>query len=281
MRRTLLLVLPLLALFLAASMPAAAQTRSGPRTRLMDDLNWMEFAELVPARIRTVILSVGTLEPHGVINNGADNTAPIALAHAIAGRAGIDALIAPHLPYGVTGSLAPYPGALRVPEDVYEPFIRSVLDGLAGNGFRDIVVLNGHGGGQTAILQKVAHDVAIERGVNTLVINWWSLTSDITMRVFGTDGGHAGVNETAFVQAVDASLVQRERYTGPDMATANPAPGAWSAVPFPSAITLYKPGEGWPTDFDQAKAQRYHDEVVERVASLVIDTIEKWKRAGF
>ncbi len=280
MRRTLFLVLPLLACIAA---PAAAQVRAGDtlRTRLMDDLNWMEFAELVPARIRTVILTVGTLEPHGVINNGADNTAPIALAHAIAGRPGIDALIAPHLPYGVTGSMAPYPGALRVPEEVYEPFIRSIVEGLAKNGFRDIVILNGHGGGQTAILQKVAHDVALERDVNTLVINWWSLTSDITMRVFGTDGGHAGVNETAFVQAVDPALVQRTRYTGPDMATANPAPGAWSAVPFPSAITLYRAGEGWPTDFDQAKAERYHDEVVERVAGLVIDTIEKWKRAGF
>jgi hypothetical protein len=65
------------------------------------------------------------------------------------------------------------------------------------------------------------------------------------------------------------------------MATANPAPGAWSAVPFPTAITLYKPGEGWPTDFNQAQAERYYGDVVARVRDLVRETLSKWKRAGF
>lgn len=273
--RTLLRTLALLGL---ATSSAGAQA---PRTRLLDDLNWMEFAELVPARHRTVILTVGTLEPHGVANNGADNTAPIALARAIAGEAGIDALIAPHIPYGVTGAMAPYPGALHIPDDAFRAYVRAVLEGLAKNRFRDIIILNGHGGGQTAILTELAREVALAHRVNTLVVNWWSLTTDISEQVFGSQGGHAGVNETAFIQSVDPSLVQKQRYTGPEMATPNPAPGAWAAVPFPSAITLYQPGSGWPTDFDQAKADRYRRLVTERVRDLVRDTIAKWKRAGF
>jgi creatinine amidohydrolase len=247
----------------------------------MDELNWMEFAEWVPERMRTVILPVGTLEPHGVANNGADNTAPVSLAAGIAGDAGINALIAPIIPYGVTGSMAPYPGALHIPEDAYRAYVRAVLEGLAKNRLRDIIIVNGHGGAQTAILQELAREVALAHGVNTLVVNWWALASDITLAVFGTDGGHAGVNETAFIQAIDPRLVQRERYTGPEMATANPAPGAWSAVPFPSSITLYKAGEGWPTDFDQVTAERYHREVTARVRDLVRDTLAKWRRAGF
>lgn len=279
-------VAPLLLLFgLTASaelhaQPAAAATTS-PRTRQMNDLNWMEFAEWVPARVRTVILTVGTLEPHGVANNGADNTAPVAIARDIAADAGINAFIAPHIAYGITGSMAPYPGATHIPEETFRAYVRAVLDGLAKNRFRDIIIVNGHGGAQTAVLQDIARDVALERGVNTLVVNWWSLASDVTARVFGTDGGHAGINETAFIQAIDASLVQKARYTGPEMATANPTPGAWSAVPFPSAITLYKAGEGWPTNFDQAQADRYYREVVVRVRDLVRDTLTKWKRAGF
>jgi creatinine amidohydrolase len=279
--RTLLLLAGTVAVSLpqpvTAQQPAAAQ----PRTRLMDDINWMEFAEWVPDRVRTVIVTVGTLEPHGVVNNGADNTAPVAIARDIAGDAAIDAFIAPHIPYGVTGSMAPYPGALHIPEEAFRAYMRAVLDGMAKNRFRDIIIINGHGGAQTAILQDIAREVALEKGVNTLVVNWWALAGDITLRVFGHDGGHAGINETAFVQAIDSTLVQRDRYTGRDMATANPAPGAWSAVPFPSAITLYRPGEGWPTDFDQAQARRYYEEVVARVRELVIDTLEKWQRAGF
>jgi creatinine amidohydrolase len=284
MRTSILLALSLAALLPATGQSAYAQQitdATQPRTRLMDDINWMEFAEWVPARVRTVIVTVGTLEPHGVINNGADNTAPVAIARAIAGDATVNAFIAPHIPYGVTGSMAPYPGALHIPDDVFRGYVRAVLDGMTKNRFRNIIVINGHGGAQTAILQEVARDVALQRDVNTLVVNWWSLASDITLRVFGQDGGHAGINETAFVQAIDPTLVQRARYTGPDMATANPAPGAWSAVPFPSAITLYRAGEGWPTDFDQAQAERYHEEVVARIRDLVADTLDKWRQAGF
>jgi creatinine amidohydrolase len=41
-------------------------------TREMDRINWMEFRDSVPSKVKTVLLPTGTLEPHGVINNGAD-----------------------------------------------------------------------------------------------------------------------------------------------------------------------------------------------------------------
>ncbi len=68
--------------------------------------------------------------------------------------------------------------------------------------------------------------------MRTLVVNWWSFASDVTKQVFGEDGGHAGWNETAFVQAIDPTLVHPERYKD-DLATAYPAPGTWAAAPFP------------------------------------------------
>src|SRR5574341_1677666 len=248
-------------------------------TRSMDDLNWMEFRQIVPAKVKTVLVTVGTLEPHGVINNGADNTAPVAIANAIA--ADVNALIAPHIPYGVTGSMSPYPGALHIPEDVFRAYFRAVMEGMVKNGFKNIVVINGHGGGQTAILNSVANEIALARNVNTLVINWWSLASGITLEVFKEDGGHAGINETAFVQAINPKLVHKELYKGKEMATANPAPGTWSATPAPSSIGLYKEGQGWPKDFDQAKADEYFKKVIAKVKSLVQDTLKKWEMAGF
>jgi creatinine amidohydrolase len=248
-------------------------------TRLMDELNWMEFGKLVPSKIDAVILTIGTLEPHGVINNGADNTAPQALARAIAEDC--NALIAPHIPYGVTGALAPYPGATHIPEDAFRGYVRAVVDGLVRNGFHKIVVLNGHGGPQTAILESLLREVAIQQNVQTLLINWWTLASDVTLEVFGQDGGHAGINETAFVQAINPRLVHKELYSGMDMSTPNPAPGAWAAVPFPSSITLYKAGQGFPTDFDQKKADLYYRKVTAKVNALVKDTMAKWRAAGF
>ncbi len=245
-------------------------------TREMERINWMEFREAVPSRIQTVLLPTGTLEPHGVINNGADNTAPMAIAQRIARR--VNAMIAPTLPYGMTGSLEAYPGAFQITESAYRPFVKQVLEGLAKNGFRNIIILNGHGGPQTAALNAVAAEVAAERRVRTLVINWWSFASDITKQVFGEDGGHAGLNETAFIQAIDPSLVHPERYKE-EMATAYPAPGTWSASPFPSSIGLYQPGQGYPK-FDQRKANEYFDKVTEKVAGLINEVVRKWNLAG-
>lgn len=246
-------------------------------TREMERINWMEFKEVVPAKITTVLLPTGTLEPHGVVNNGADITAPVGIARAIAKR--VNAMIAPVLPYGMTGSLAAYPGAFAISEAAYRPFIREVLEGMAKNGFRSIVIINGHGGPQTAVLQSVAAEVAAEKHVRTLVINWWSFCADVTKEVFGEDGGHAGWNETAFVQAVDRTLVHPERYTGSDMTTPVPAAGTWAATPFPTAITLYKAGEGYPK-FDQQKADEYFARVNDKLTNLINEVIRKWDQAG-
>lgn len=263
-----------LLLLLAAN--ASARGAELVSTRDMDRINWMEFREVVPSRIDTVILPTGTLEPHGVINNGADNTAPAALARDLAVR--VNAMVAPTLPYGITGSMEAYPGAFQVDEAAYRPFVKQVLQGLAKNGFRHLIILNGHGGAQTAVLNSVAAEVATERRVKTLVINWWSFASDITKEVFGEDGGHAGWNETAMIQAIDPKLVHPERYT-PDLATAYPAAGTWSAVPFPSSIGLYQAGQGLPR-FDQKKADEYFRRVSDKIGALILDTVRKWERAG-
>jgi creatinine amidohydrolase len=272
-----------LALALAAGMLASAalaRQSSGPAdsvsTREMDRINWMEFREVVPSKIDTVLLPTGTLEPHGVINNGADNTAPTAMARTIARR--VNAMIAPTLSYGITGSLEAYPGAFQISESAYRPFVKQILEGLAKNGFKNIIVLNGHGGPQTAALTAVAAEVAAERRVRTLVVNWWSFASDVTKQVFGEDGGHAGWNETAFIHAIDPSLVHPERYKT-ELATPYPAPGTWSAAPFPSSIGLYQPGQGYPK-FDKKLADEYYAKVCDKVAVLITETVAKWNLAG-
>ncbi|HUR80580.1 MAG TPA: creatininase family protein [Thermoanaerobaculia bacterium] len=252
------------------TLSASAQERD------MSRINWMEFRELVPSKITTVLLATGTLEPHGVANNGADITAPEAMARAIAPR--VNAMVAPTVPYGITGSMEAYPGAFQIPEAAYRPYVKAVLEGLAKNGFRNIIILNGHGGGQTAVLTAVAAEVSAEKHVRTLVINWWSFASDVTKEVFGEDGGHAGWNETAMVQAIDRTLVHPDRYSD-KLATAYPAPGTWTAVPFPSSIGLYQPGQGYPK-FDQKKADEYYRRVNEKVFTLIRDTIAKWDEAG-
>jgi creatinine amidohydrolase len=110
---------------------ASAAEPPSPSTREMERINWMEFREWVPGKINTVLLPLGTIEPHGVTANGADILAPVAIAKEIAPR--LNAMIAPVVPYGFTGVMDAYPGSFTVPEDVYRAYVRAVLAGLAKN----------------------------------------------------------------------------------------------------------------------------------------------------
>jgi creatinine amidohydrolase len=253
-----------------------ARKNSGPSTRELQRINWMEFREWVPGKIDTVLLPLGTLEPHGVTANGTDIIIPLTMAREIAPR--VDAMIAPVVPYGFTGSLDAYPGSFTIPENVYRDYVRAVLMGLARNKFRNIVMLNGHGAGQTAVLAALAQEVGRETNTRILTVNWWSYSSDVCLEVFGEDGGHAGNTETAYMLAIDPTLVEKNRYRGPKMATAIPAANTWSAYPFPSSILLYKEGEGYP-NFDRVKAKAYFKKVNDKVARLIEETIAKWDMA--
>jgi len=258
-----------------AQVGAAKATAKPPTTREMALLCWQEFGELVPARIDTVLVPFGSLEPHGVIPNGTDSLSPEAMARDVAAR--VDALIAPVLNYGMTEAMKGYPGAVSIAAETYAPFAEAVLDNLAANGFKNLIVLNGHGG-NTAALNAAATRVANARRVRVLVVNWWTLADDITKSVFKQNGGHAGNNETAYIQAFLPDYVHPERYK-PEMAAPNAPAGAYYTVPVTSTILLYEKGQGYPT-FDAAQAKEYFRKVNDRIAELVLDTIAKWDLAG-
>jgi len=256
-------------------LPAFAEKKTeGPTTREMNFMNWQEFQRFVPGRIETVLLPTGSIEPHGVMPSGTDSLAPEVMAREIAPR--LNALIAPTLNYGVTPAMQAYPGAVSITGEAYGPFIRDVLKGLAYNRFKNIIILNGHGG-NTALLQKAAAELSLLCRVRILVVNWWALSSEETLEVFGEDGGHAGNNETAYIQAIYPEHIHPEWFDR-EMATPNAKGNAWYAVPVPSSILLYKKGEGYPT-FDKKQADEYFQKVNDRVAELIEDITRKWDKA--
>src|SRR5438034_11091155 len=108
---------------------------NAPSTREMERINWLEFSEWVPAKIQTVLLPLGTLEPHGVAPNGTDILAPVAMAREVAPR--VNAMIAPVIPYGFTGILDAYPGSFTVPEEIFRSYVRAVLVVFARNQFKN------------------------------------------------------------------------------------------------------------------------------------------------
>jgi creatinine amidohydrolase len=177
----------------------------------------------------------------------------------------------------VTPSLQKYPGTVSISAGAYRGFLAGVLRELARNRFKNIIILNGHGG-NTGAIKEVLSEISGELNARFLVINWWSLTEQETQEVFKQRGGHAGNNETAYMQAIVPNHIHPERYRK-DMAIPNPVGTSWFAYPFPASIGLYKAGEGYPT-FSKKQAEAYFKKVNDRVAHTIETIIKKWDAAG-
>lgn len=235
----------------------------------LENLNWMEFEKLVPKKINTVILPVGTIEAHGVITLGTDVQIPQRIAEMIAQD--LKAMIAPPVYYGVTRSLYHYPGSLTVTSQTFENYLYEIIDSMAEKGFSKIVVINGHGGHLNE-LKNAAFKVHKARKAKIAVVHWWILCEDITKQVYGVAGGHGAVDETAGILEIDKSLVKKELYK---KGMTYKFDEALSVVPVPSSIILYKENEGYP-DFDESKAKIYMKKVAEKIKKMVLEVFKKW-----
>jgi creatinine amidohydrolase len=109
----------------------------------IEDLNWMDVEGYLKQDDR-LILIIGACEQHGYLSLLADAKIPLALAEAASKQTGV--LIVPPINFGASPYFVAYPGtfSLRLSTlmDVVEDIVRSAYI----QGFRRILVLNGHGG---------------------------------------------------------------------------------------------------------------------------------------
>jgi creatinine amidohydrolase len=112
-----------------------------------EDLSWSDVENYLQQDNRLIIV-LGACEQHGYLSLLTDSKIPQALADTASQKTGI--LIAPVVNYGVSPYFLDYPGSfsLRVTTllDIVEDLVRSAYH----QGFRRILVLNGHGGNDPA-----------------------------------------------------------------------------------------------------------------------------------
>lgn len=234
-------------------------------------LSWQEFGEVVPAKRDTAILPVGTIEAHGVTSLATDVLIPEKIADEVANR--LKAIVLPSVPYGITRSLYGYPGSLTVRPAAFEAYISEIIDSCFGHKFKKLVILNGHGGNSSS-LNKVGLEGFHRTGLKVAVVHWWILATEVCKDVYGQSGGHAALDENAFILAFWPELVKKERYK-PEMVYPNVE--GIEAYPNPGSIITYAKGEGY-LDFDLAKAKKYALGAIEKVAVHLEDIFLRWEK---
>ena len=240
--------------------------------RELQALTWRDVQRLVPSEIDTIILPVGTVEAHGASCIGADNYIPDSLAAEIAPR--INALIAPIVNHGITRSLNSYPGSSTIGVEVFINYIKDILVSYHHSKFKNIIILNGHGGNNSA-LKSLALDINHQLRLNVAVLHWWELCAEVTESFYGESGAHAGLDETAMVQAIDPTLADSKQFD-PEMIYTF-VRGA-DVYPVPGTILTGQKGQGAP-NFDVERAKEYYKKVVEEVGAFAEFVIKRWREA--
>jgi creatinine amidohydrolase len=111
------------------------------------DLNWMQLEDYLERDDR-IVLPLGSTEQHAYLSLETDNFLAERVAAEAAEPLGVPVL--PVLAYGVTPRFAAYPGSPSISQETYIRLLADLLASLRGQGFRRVLVVNGHGGNSFA-----------------------------------------------------------------------------------------------------------------------------------
>jgi creatinine amidohydrolase len=173
----------------------------------LDELTTEEVRAL--GRNSVAIVPVGSVEPHGPhLPLGTDTTISVEAsvrAVALLAARGVEALVAPSIPYGVTDYARGFPGALSIPPAVLTGFLQAVVRALLGEGFSHVCLVNNH--------LEPAHDEAVRAAVLGFPEGRASVACPLTRRwartlsdEFKRGDCHAGRYETSLVLAAKGNV---------------------------------------------------------------------------
>jgi len=134
------------------------------------DLNWMQL-EAYLERDDRIVLPLGSTEQHAYLSLGTDNILAERIAVEAAEPLGVPVL--PVLAYGVTPSFAAYPGSPTLRVDTYMAVLGDLLDSLHAQGFRRVLIVNGHGG-NTPARARVGEWLGGQANAQVLWHDWWN-----------------------------------------------------------------------------------------------------------
>ena len=135
----------------------SAQAAPNTQTDLVEfeKMTWVEVRAALAAGKTTALIYTGGVEERGPQNaNGGHNLIAHATAEAIARRLG-NAIFLPVLPY-TPNDAESIPGTIGITNELLAAMLERIAEQAALNGFRTVILLGDHAGGQPQVYEQVA-----------------------------------------------------------------------------------------------------------------------------
>jgi creatinine amidohydrolase len=195
-------------------------TNASEEVMLLETMTSPEVGGCIEANV-PLILPVGAVEQHGPhLPLGTDGFIPHELAKRVA--IGRRVIVAPPVFYGAysrprTGGGRHFPGSVGLPGRTLEPVVGGLLGDWMRQGFRRVMVLNGHFENAWTLLEAI--EGAIEPYTAThraLLLHWWDQVGpEDVARIFGDsfpgwEAEHASITETSMLEFLRPDLVRTD-----------------------------------------------------------------------
>lgn len=233
--------------------PLASASVAQPAPRvLMDEMTFTEVRDAIAAGKTTALLFSASVEasgPHIVLDKHLYKVRHIGAR--IAAELG-NALVAPVLPFAPTSAqLNRFAGTINLSPDTFSKVNEEMADSLVAAGFKAIVLMSDHGGGQAA-LQALAprlNEKYGPKGVRVVYSGDAYAKSDAEIETYLRANGfppsnHGGVADTSEAWAADAAAVRPDRIAMGDPVNRTPdgasviGPTGVEGDPRPSSVAL-------------------------------------------
>jgi creatinine amidohydrolase len=136
----------------------------------ISETNWMMVEEYLKRDDRG-LLPLGSTEQHCYLSLSADSILSERIAAEAAEPLGVP--VFPVLAYGITPYFRAFPGTITLRVETYLSILRDILDAMAEQGFKRILIVNGHGG-NTPAQSLAAEWMADHAGIRIKFHNWWN-----------------------------------------------------------------------------------------------------------
>ncbi|MHA1136256.1 MAG: creatininase family protein [Candidatus Thorarchaeota archaeon] len=245
---------------------------------LLAKMTWPEVEALLK-ETDIALVPVGSTEQHGPalpVDNDAYIATELTLLLAEKMWSKQKVVVAPTITYGYSPHHMDFKGTITISESTLANVIIDVCKSLEHHGFKKIILVNGHGGNETA-LSNALHAMQGVVDAKIFVVDWWGMGTAKIREVATPPVYHACDMETSLAWHLGQRVLDDKRIDEPGRCIVSGFIEPDMLAPPPRALTSYVMKDitdsgvvGYSTKATKEKGKQVADVVLEKLEEFIL-----------